>query len=29
MVTHSEAHAKRADRIVYMLDGRFAEGAEV
>ena len=29
MVTHSEAHAKRADRIVYMLDGRFAAAGEI
>jgi putative ABC transport system ATP-binding protein len=29
MVTHSEAHAKRADRVVYMLDGRFADATEV
>jgi putative ABC transport system ATP-binding protein len=25
MVTHSETHAKRADRVVHMLDGRFIE----
>ena len=25
MVTHSEAHAGRADRVVYMLDGRFVD----
>jgi putative ABC transport system ATP-binding protein len=29
MVTHSEAHASRADRIVHMLDGRFVNGAEL
>lgn len=29
MVTHSEAHAKRADRVVYMLDGRFVDATEV
>jgi putative ABC transport system ATP-binding protein len=29
MVTHSEAHASRADRVVHMLDGRFVNGAEV
>jgi putative ABC transport system ATP-binding protein len=29
MVTHSEAHAKRADRIVHMLDGRFAAAGEI
>jgi putative ABC transport system ATP-binding protein len=29
MVTHSETHAKRADRVVYMLDGRFAEATEI
>ena len=29
MVTHSEAHAKRADRVVYMLDGRFADATEI
>jgi putative ABC transport system ATP-binding protein len=29
MVTHSETHAKRADRVVYMLDGRFADATEV
>ncbi|MDB6014570.1 MAG: transporter, ATP-binding protein [Gammaproteobacteria bacterium] len=29
MVTHSEVHAKRADRVVYMLDGRFADATEV
>lgn len=28
MVTHSEAHAARADRIVHMLDGRFVEAEE-
>jgi putative ABC transport system ATP-binding protein len=29
MVTHSEVHAKRADRVVYMLDGRFADATEI
>jgi len=29
MVTHSEAHANRADRVVYMLDGRFVDASEV
>ena len=29
MVTHSEAHANRADRVVHMLDGRFVDGSEV
>ena len=29
MVTHSEHHAKRADRIVHMLDGRFVDESEV
>jgi putative ABC transport system ATP-binding protein len=29
MVTHSEAHARRADRVVHMLDGRFVDGAEL
>jgi putative ABC transport system ATP-binding protein len=29
MVTHSEAHARRADRVVYMLDGRFVDATEV
>jgi putative ABC transport system ATP-binding protein len=29
MVTHSEAHANRADRVVYMLDGRFVDATEV
>ena len=28
-VTHSEAHANRADRVVYMLDGRFVDATEV
>ena len=28
MVTHSEAHAARADRVVRMLDGRFVNGVE-
>src|SRR5258708_26339008 len=29
MVTHSEAHARRADRVVQMLDGRFVDATEV
>jgi putative ABC transport system ATP-binding protein len=29
MVTHSETHAGRADRVVHMLDGRFVNGAEL
>jgi putative ABC transport system ATP-binding protein len=29
MVTHSEAHANLADRVVHMLDGRFVDGTEV
>jgi putative ABC transport system ATP-binding protein len=29
MVTHSEVHASRADRVVHMLDGRFVDAAEV
>jgi putative ABC transport system ATP-binding protein len=29
MVTHSETHANRADRVVYMLDGRFVDATEV
>jgi putative ABC transport system ATP-binding protein len=29
MVTHSESHARRADRVVQMLDGGLAEPAEV
>lgn len=29
MVTHSEAHASRADRVVHMLDGRFTSDAEM
>ena len=29
MVTHSEVHAKRADRIVQMLDGRLVDSTEV
>jgi putative ABC transport system ATP-binding protein len=29
MVTHSEAHAKRADRLVQMLDGRFVDSTEI
>jgi putative ABC transport system ATP-binding protein len=28
MVTHSEAHASRAHRVVHMLDGRFVDGDE-
>jgi putative ABC transport system ATP-binding protein len=28
MVTHSKVHASRADRVVYMLDGRFVEETE-
>jgi putative ABC transport system ATP-binding protein len=28
MVTHSQAHAGRADRVVHMLDGRFVDGSE-
>jgi putative ABC transport system ATP-binding protein len=28
MVTHSEEHAKRAHRIVHMLDGRFVDNSE-
>jgi putative ABC transport system ATP-binding protein len=28
MVTHSKAHASRADRVVYMLDGRFVDETE-
>jgi putative ABC transport system ATP-binding protein len=28
MVTHSEAHASRADRVVHMLDGRFIDDTE-
>jgi putative ABC transport system ATP-binding protein len=28
MVTHSEEHAKRADRVMHMLDGRFVTAAE-
>jgi putative ABC transport system ATP-binding protein len=28
MVTHSEEHARRADRVMYMLDGRFVTAAE-
>jgi putative ABC transport system ATP-binding protein len=27
MVTHSQAHGGRADRVVHMLDGRFVDGA--
>lgn len=29
MVTHSEAHAARADRVVSMLDGRFVDATEL
>jgi putative ABC transport system ATP-binding protein len=29
MVTHSESHARRADRVVYMLDGRFVDATEI
>jgi len=29
MVTHSETHANRADRVVHMLDGRFVDATEV
>ncbi len=29
MVTHSEEHAKRAHRIVHMLDGRFVDSTEI
>jgi len=29
MVTHSEEHAKRAHRVVHMLDGRFVESSEI
>jgi len=29
MVTHSEAHAQRADRVLYMLDGRFVDSTEL
>ena len=29
MVTHSEAHAARADRVVNMLDGRFVDRTEL
>ena len=29
MVTHSEVHAGRADRVVHMLDGRFVDGSEM
>jgi putative ABC transport system ATP-binding protein len=29
MVTHSESHARRADRVVHMLDGRFVDATEV
>jgi putative ABC transport system ATP-binding protein len=29
MVTHSELHASRADRVVHMLDGRFVDESEL
>jgi putative ABC transport system ATP-binding protein len=29
MVTHSELHAKRAHRVVHMLDGRFVDNTEL
>lgn len=29
MVTHSEQHAARADRVVHMLDGRFLDDSEL
>jgi putative ABC transport system ATP-binding protein len=29
MVTHSEAHANRADRVVHMLDGHFVDATEM
>jgi putative ABC transport system ATP-binding protein len=29
MVTHSELHADKADRVVYMLDGRLVEADHV
>jgi putative ABC transport system ATP-binding protein len=29
MVTHSETHAARADRVVHMLDGRFVDETEL
>lgn len=29
MVTHSESHANRADRVIHMLDGRFVDLTEV
>jgi putative ABC transport system ATP-binding protein len=29
MVTHSEQHATRADRVVHMLDGRFLDDSEL
>jgi putative ABC transport system ATP-binding protein len=29
MVTHSEVHAARADRVVHMLDGRFLDETEL
>ncbi len=29
MVTHSETHASRADRVVHMLDGRFVDETEL
>ncbi len=28
MVTHSQVHAGRADRVVHMLDGRFVDESE-
>ena len=28
VVTHSELHAQRANRVVHMLDGRFVDEAE-
>jgi predicted ABC-type transport system involved in lysophospholipase L1 biosynthesis ATPase subunit len=29
MVMHSEVHAKRADRVVQMLDGRLVDSTEL
>jgi len=29
MVTHSEVHAQRADRVLHMLDGRLVDADEV
>jgi ABC-type lipoprotein export system ATPase subunit len=29
VITHSEAHARRADRVVHMLDGRFVDDTEL